>query len=105
MPSLSTYDLTGISLTLDVGYLLTATAPDLGREVAPLSHSCAMQPPHPPNLNKNTVIKLRIYSKIHLLTDEILKSDIQYEERYNKIVQSTTNNLKKRRVQSCQNMF
>ena len=59
MPSLSTYCLTWVSLTLDVGYLLTATAPDLGREVAPLSHSCAMQPPHPPNLNKNTVIKLR----------------------------------------------
>ena len=38
-PSLSTYRLTGVSLTLDVGYLLTATAPDLGRGAAPRSHS------------------------------------------------------------------
>ena len=29
MPSLSTYHLTWVSLTLDVGYLLTATTPDL----------------------------------------------------------------------------
>ena len=38
MPSLSAYHLTGVSFTLDVGYLLTATATDLGREVSPLSH-------------------------------------------------------------------
>ena len=35
MPSLSAYCLAGVSLTLDVGYLLTA-ATDLGRGVAPL---------------------------------------------------------------------
>ena len=39
MPSLSAYCLTGVSLTLDVGYLLTAIAPDLGRGVSPLCHS------------------------------------------------------------------
>ena len=36
MPSLSTYRLSGVSLTLDVGYLLTATAPDLGCGVSAL---------------------------------------------------------------------
>ena len=42
------------SLTLDVGWLLSATAPDLGRGVAPLSrssqqlpHSCCSLPVHP----------------------------------------------------------
>jgi len=45
MPSLHAYCLTWVSLTLDVGYLLMATAPDLGHGVAPLGHSCAMQPP------------------------------------------------------------
>ena len=35
----STYHLTGVSLTLDVGYLLTAAAPDLGHGVSPLSLS------------------------------------------------------------------
>ena len=30
MPSLSSYRLTGVSLTLDMGYLLTAPVPDLG---------------------------------------------------------------------------
>jgi len=43
MPSLSTYHLTWVSLTLDVGYLFTAAAPDLGHGVTPLSHSCAVQ--------------------------------------------------------------
>ena len=59
MPSLSVYHLTWVSLTLDVwylltaaapdlgyghmvylylGYLLTASAPDLGRGVTPLGH-------------------------------------------------------------------
>ena len=38
MPSLSTYCLTGVSLTLDVGYLLMAAAPDLERGVSPLGH-------------------------------------------------------------------
>ena len=38
MPSLSTYHLTGVSFTLDVGYLLMATTTDLGREVSPLVH-------------------------------------------------------------------
>ena len=36
MPSLSTYPLTGVSVTSDVGYLLTATAPDLGHWISPL---------------------------------------------------------------------
>ena len=39
MPSLSAYCLTGVSLTLDVGYLLMAAAPDLGHGVSPLGHS------------------------------------------------------------------
>ena len=30
----STYHLTGVSLTLDVGYLLTAATPDLGKAIA-----------------------------------------------------------------------
>ena len=36
MPSHNTYRLTWVSLTLDVGYLLMAAAPDLDRGVAPL---------------------------------------------------------------------
>ena len=36
MPSLSTYCLIVVPLTLDVGYLLSAAAPDLGRGVSPL---------------------------------------------------------------------
>ena len=43
MPSLSAYHFTWVSLTLDLAYLLTATAPDLGCGVPPLSCSCAMQ--------------------------------------------------------------
>ena len=35
--SRNTYHLTWVSLTLDKGYLLTATPPDLERGVAPLS--------------------------------------------------------------------
>ena len=49
MPSLSVYCLTWVSLMLDLGYLLTATAPDLGHGVAPLGppalrghHPCTM---------------------------------------------------------------
>ena len=42
MPSLSTYRLTWVSLTLDVGYLFMAVGaaapPYLGREVAPLGY-------------------------------------------------------------------
>ena len=49
----STYHLTGVSLTLDVGYLLTAAAPDLGHGVSPLScspqHLGNLLPP-PPSL-------------------------------------------------------
>ena len=51
MPSLSTYYLTWVFLSLDVGYLFTplqqstATAPDLGQGVSPLGLSCVMQPP------------------------------------------------------------
>ena len=33
--SWSSYHLNGISLTVDMGYLLTTTAPDLGRGVSP----------------------------------------------------------------------
>ena len=36
MPSCNTYRLTWVSLTLDEGYPLTATLPNLEREVAPL---------------------------------------------------------------------
>ena len=39
MSSPSAYRLTGVSLTLDVGYLLTAPAPDLRRRVSPLGCS------------------------------------------------------------------
>ena len=39
MPSLSAYCLTGVSLTLDAGYHLTAAIPHLGHGVSPLSHS------------------------------------------------------------------
>ena len=38
MPSLSAYHLTWVSLTMDMGYLLLVTAPDLGCEVALLGH-------------------------------------------------------------------
>ena len=37
MPSLGTYHLTGISLILDVGYVFTVPAPDLGHRISPLS--------------------------------------------------------------------
>ena len=37
MPSSNTYHLTLVSLTLDVGYLLTAAPPDLECGVAPLT--------------------------------------------------------------------
>ena len=37
MPSLSTYSLTWVSLTLDMGYLPRAAPPDLEHGVAPLS--------------------------------------------------------------------
>ena len=36
MPSCNTYHLTWVSLTLDVGYLLTTAPPDLERGIAPL---------------------------------------------------------------------
>ena len=39
MPSLRAYCLTWVSLTLDVGYLLSATTPDLGCGVSPLGGS------------------------------------------------------------------
>ena len=39
VPSLSTYPLTAVSLTLDMGYLLTATTPDLSPLCrSPLQH-------------------------------------------------------------------
>ena len=40
MPSLSGYCLTGVSLTLNMGYHLTAAAPDLGCGISPLGRSC-----------------------------------------------------------------
>ena len=43
MPSLSAYRLTWVSLTMDMGYLLLVTTPDLGCEVALLGHSCTTQ--------------------------------------------------------------
>ena len=45
MPSHNNYRLTWISLTLDEGYLLTATPPDLERGVAPLGPPAPMQLP------------------------------------------------------------
>ena len=39
IPSPSTYHLTGVSLTLDLEYVLMADAPDLGRGVSPLGRS------------------------------------------------------------------
>ena len=41
MPSLDTYRLTWVSLTLNEGYLLTVVPPDLERGVAPLGHAFA----------------------------------------------------------------
>ena len=43
MPSLNTYHLPWVSLTLDEGYLLTAAPPDLKCGVAPLGPSAPMQ--------------------------------------------------------------
>ena len=45
MPSLNTYHLTWVSLTLDEGYLLMAAPPDLERGVAPLGRPVSTQPP------------------------------------------------------------
>ena len=45
MPSSNTYHLTLVSLTLDVGYLLTAAPPDLEHGVAPLGPPEPTQPP------------------------------------------------------------
>ena len=45
MPSLNTYYLTWVSLTLDEGYLLTAAPPDLEHGVAPLSPPAPAQLP------------------------------------------------------------
>ena len=39
--SCSTYSLTWVSFTLDMGYLLTAAPPDLVRGVAPLGSLCS----------------------------------------------------------------
>ena len=44
MPSCNTYHLTWVSLTLDEGYLLTATPPDLECGVAPLAPPGPAQP-------------------------------------------------------------
>ena len=45
MPSPNTYRLTWVSLTLEEGYLLTATPPDLEHGVAPLGPPVPTQPP------------------------------------------------------------
>ena len=45
MPSHNTYHLTWVSFTLDEGYLLTATPPDLERGVAPLGLPAPVQLP------------------------------------------------------------
>ena len=45
LPSRNTYHLTWISFTLDEGYLLMATPPDLEHGVAPLGLSVPTQPP------------------------------------------------------------
>ena len=45
MPSLNTYYLTWISLTLDEGYLLTTAPSDLERGVAPLGPPAPAQSP------------------------------------------------------------
>ena len=45
MPSHNTYCLTWVSLTLDEGYLLTATPPDLERGVALVGPPAPAQPP------------------------------------------------------------
>ena len=45
MTSRNTYRLTWVSLTLDVGYLLTAAPPDLEHGVAPLGPPAPAQPP------------------------------------------------------------
>ena len=44
MPSCNTYHLTWVSLTLDVGYLLTATPPDLEHGIALLGPPAPTQP-------------------------------------------------------------
>ena len=45
MPSCNTYRLIWVSLTLDEGYLLTATPPDLQCGIAPLGPPVPAQPP------------------------------------------------------------
>ena len=44
MPSCNTYHLTWVSISLDEGYLLTATPPDVERGVAPLGPPAPTQP-------------------------------------------------------------
>ena len=44
MPSCNTYRLTWVSLTLGMGYLLTAALPDLQRGIAPLGPPAPAQP-------------------------------------------------------------
>ena len=45
MPSCNTYHLTWVSLTLDEGYLLTATVPEVQRGIAALGPPVPEQPP------------------------------------------------------------
>ena len=45
MPSCNTYHLTRVSLTLDEGYLLTTTVPDLQHGIAALGPPVPEQPP------------------------------------------------------------
>ena len=45
MPPCNTYCLNWVSLTLDEGYLLTTTPPDLECGIAPLGPPVPVQPP------------------------------------------------------------
>ena len=64
MPSWKTYHLTCVSLTLDEGYLLMATPPDLEHGVAPLS------PPAPTRRLRNHIVQPFIsHSRAHGLED------------------------------------
>ena len=50
-------------LALDVGYLLTATAPDLGLEVSPLGCYCTVQPLLQSPLLRSTSPTLSVYAE------------------------------------------
>ena len=70
MSSCNTYHLTWVSLTLDEGYLLTATLPDLQRGIAPLGPPAPALPP----LQGSGVYKGKIITNVIIL----LKTDLIY---------------------------